>query len=276
MKKNNKKPANISILVTVFCFSFIVFSAFAVDMAFVTLNRAKLQRAAETTALASVAKYKGSYLDDSRKYFNLYKTKTDTLKDAQLMNVQYKNEDNGDTKIKIEAQLVIPTYFLRFAGLKSVTIKANSYAKTYEQIQENIIFEDIVSSESLITNKSGDEIEIRNNTSTNGYFIFAGIKNDYGEYIWKDIGCKADVQTYKIPVGTNTYNLICARRARFDFSKQCTGNTDINIAKYIKIYAANPNDCLAYGTTAQEAVTYGYGLQIKILNNTKLITKDDF
>ena len=143
MKKNNKKPANISILVTVFCFSFIVFSAFAVDMAFVTLNRAKLQRAAETTALASVAKYKGSYLDDSRKYFNLYKTKTDTLKDAQLMNVQYKNEDNGDTKVKIEAQLVIPTYFLRFAGLKSVTIKANSYAKTYEQIQENIIFEAI-------------------------------------------------------------------------------------------------------------------------------------
>ena len=144
MIKLNKKRANVSILVAVFCFSFIVFSAFAIDMAFVTMNRVKLQRAVETTALASIAKYKENSQDYSKKYFSLYKAEFDTLKDAQLLNVYYKEEESGEKKVKIEAQLELPTYFLRFAGLKNIKIKANSYAQTYEQIQENVNFEDTI------------------------------------------------------------------------------------------------------------------------------------
>ncbi len=276
MKKLSKKRANISILVTVFCFSFIVFSAFAIDMAFVTMNRIKLQRAVETTALASIAKYKENFEDYSKKYFNLYKAEFDTLKNAQLTNAVYKNEDSGEKKVKIEAQIELPTYFLRFAGVKNIKIKANSYAQTYEQIQDNVNYEEIVESDSIITNKNSDELEVRTDANPDGYFIFAGIKNDNNEYIWQDIGCKADVKSYRTTVGTSSFYLICSNNARFDFSKTCGENSEINIASYIKIYPANTGECRLQGAPVWQSGINSGIFEVKILNNTKLITKNNF
>lgn len=276
MIKLNKKRANVSILVAVFCFSFIVFSAFAIDMAFVTMNRVKLQRAVETTALASIAKYKENSQDYSKKYFSLYKAEFDTLKDAQLLNVYYKEEESGEKKVKIEAQLELPTYFLRFAGLKNIKIKANSYAQTYEQIQENVNFEDIVESDSIITDKNSDEIEVITDANPDGYFIFAGIKDDNNEFIWQDIGCKANANSYKTTVGANSFYLVCSNEAKFDFSRTCSENSDINIANYIKIYSANQGECLSKGAITEQSGSNSGNFEVKILNNTKLITKDDF
>ena len=130
-----KKRADISIMVAVFCVAFLAFCAFGIDMAYITLNRVKLQRAVETTALASVARYKDSLVDESEELFNLYKSKFDTTKDAQLVSSEYKDEGSGIFKVKISAKLMSPTYFLRFAGVGGVRIEANSYAQTTQQVE---------------------------------------------------------------------------------------------------------------------------------------------
>ena len=276
-RSKNKKRANISIMVAVFCVTFIVFCAFATDMAFVTMNRAKLQRAAETTALASVARYTYDGYDDSKNYFNMYKSELDTIKDAQLIKADYKTDAAGGQKVKINAQLINPTYFLKFAGILNVRIEANSYAASAKQSEADKHSTDIISSNYLITDKKGSEIKVKANQNTSGYFIFAGIKDDNNEYIWQDIGCKADTHTYLINIGSNAYNMICSPEAEFDFSESCAQKTDVSAAKYIKIYKANRGECQnAQGITQEPPQDDEESFEVTILNNVKLITKDDF
>lgn len=275
-KSKNKKRANVSIMVAVFCFAFLAFCAFSTDMAFITMNRAKLQRAVETTALASIARYAYDGYDNSEDYFNMYKSELDTIKDAQLVKADYKTDATGEHKVKISAQLVNPTYFLKFAGILNIRIEANSYAASARQSETEIHSEDIISSDYLITDKKGSEIKIKTNPNTSGYFVFVGIKDENNAYIWQDIGCKANEQTYLTNVGSNTYNMICSPEVEFDFSKNCTPKTDVNVAKYIKIYKANNGECQNATGTQEPPYNGDENYEIAILNNVKLITKDDF
>ena len=88
-------------MAVVFCVAFLAFCAFGIDMAYVTLNRTKLQRATETTALASIAEYKNTNEDKSDIYFNLFKSKIDTIKNAKLEEIEYKEDQDGTKKVSI-------------------------------------------------------------------------------------------------------------------------------------------------------------------------------
>mgnify|MGYP001623838000 FL=1 len=240
-----KKRADISIMVAVFCVAFLAFCAFGIDMAYITLNRVKLQRAVETTALASVARYKDSLVDESEELFNLYKSKFDTTKDAQLVSSEYKDEGSGIFKVKISAKLMSPTYFLRFAGVGGVRIEANSYAQTTQQVEKDKKSGDIITLNNIMTDKKGSEFKIKTKEGSWGYFIFAGTKDKNNNYIWSDIGCKADSATTLRTVGTKNYHLICANETKFDLSKSCTPKIDTNVAGYLRIFSANATDCTA-------------------------------
>lgn len=241
--KLRKKRADISILVAVFCVAFLAFCAFGIDMAYVTLNRMKLQRSTETTALASVARYKSVKADESENLFQLYKSRFDTLQDAKIVSANYKEEADGVYKLALFTELMSPTYFLRFAGVGGIKIEAKSYAQTYEQDIKDKDFGEVLSLESLMTDKKGNEFEVKTSPESNGYFIFAGTKNQNGAYLWADIGCKADVQVSTKNIQGKNYTLICSNEAKFDLSRTCLDNTNINVVQYIKIYGANQGDC---------------------------------
>ena len=261
---SRKRRANISIMVAVFCMAFLVFCAFGVDMAYVTLNRAKLQRAAETTALASIAEYKNSAQDKSEDFFKLFKSKIDVLKNAQIESVEYKDGEDNSKKVKISAKLVSPTFFLRFAGVGKINIKANSYAQAYEEIIKNKTSGDTIELENQLTDKNGNDIKIETANLPEGYFIFAGIKNNDGVIMWSDIGCKADSTSTIEQVWSSQYNLINVNNTYFDLSKTCEPNIDTNIVSYLRLYRAKFTE------------EHDYSFTIRILNNVKLITKNDF
>ena len=261
---SRKRRANISIMVAVFCMAFLVFCAFGVDMAYVTLNRAKLQRAVETTALASIAEYKNSTQDKSEDFFKLFKSKIDVLKNAQIESVEYKDGEDNSKKVKISAKLVSPTFFLRFAGVGKINIKANSYAQAYEEIIKNKTSGDTIELENQLTDKNGNDIKIETANLPEGYFIFAGIKNNDGVIMWSDIGCKADSTRTLEQIGSSQYNLISTNNTYFDLSKTCEPNIDTNIVSYLRLYRA------------KFAEEHDYSFTIRILNNVKLITKNDF
>ncbi len=257
------KKANISIMVVVFSVSFLAFCAFGIDMAYVTLNRAKLQRATETTALASVGEYKNSGIDKSEIFFNLFKSKFDIMKNAKLDEVVYKNEDKGIKKIKIRTSLISPTFFLRFAGVGKINIKANSYAQTYELIIEDKKSSDTIELNDLVTNKNGYDIKIETENLPEGYFIFAGMKNKDNVLMWADIGCKTDAQKTSIQKGLNNYTLIKSNEALYDIGKDCEEQTNTNVLTHLRLYS-----------NSQNATDYSF--KITVLNNVKLITKNDF
>lgn len=243
MRWGTKKRADISIMVAVFCVAFLAFCAFGIDMAYITLNRIKLQRATETTALASVARYRETLNDESEELFNLYKTKFDTIRDAQIVSAQYKDEGNNIYKVKISTKLMSPVYFLRFVGVGGVRIEANSYAQTSPQIETDKQSGEIIELDTLMTDKSGSEFKIKTKTGSYGYFVFAGIKKDDGSYIFSDIGCKADTTIISKNVNGKNYNLICAQEVNFDLSKQCSPQVNTNTLNYIRIFSANASDC---------------------------------
>lgn len=261
MKLLKRKRANISIMVAVFCVAFLAFCAFGIDMAYVTLNRAKLQRAVETTALATVSEYKNSAENKSEEFFNLFKSKFDIMKDAKLEQVQFKEGEEGSKKVKISASLISPTFFLRFAGVGKINIKANSYAQTYELIIDDKKSGDTIVLDDLITNKNGYDIKIETTNLPEGYFIFAGVeKND--TLMWADIGCKANTSSTLVQKGLNNYNLITAQDTLFDLEKSCNPELNTNIFTHLKFYTNSRNE--------------NYAFKITILNNVKLITRDDF
>lgn len=240
---NRKKRADISIMVAVFCVAFLAFCAFGIDMAYITLNRIKLQRATETTALASIARYSETLDDESEDFFKLYKTKFDTMQDAQIEAIQYKNEGNGIYKVKISTKLMSPTYFLRFAGVGGVKIEANAYAQTSPQIEQNKESGEIISLNNIMTDKKGDEFKVSVKGNTYGYFIFAGAKDKNNDYVWSDVGCKADVAVVNKNVSGKNYNLICSKEATFDLSRECPDTTNTNVVSYLRIFQANPSEC---------------------------------
>ncbi len=250
-------------MIAVFCVGFLAFCAFGIDMAYITLNRAKLQRAVETTALASVSEYKNSGIDKSDNFFNLFKSKFDIMKNAKLDSVQYKNGDDDTKKIKVSATLTSPTFFLRFAGVGKIDIKANSYAQTYEFVIDDKQSGDTIELNDLITNKNGYDLKIETTNLPDGYFIFAGIKNKDDVIMWADIGCKADVSSTQVQKGLNNYDLITSNNAKYDFEKECEPQKNINALTHLKFY------------TASESAS-GYTFKITFLNNVKLIPSEDF
>ena len=260
-KPLKNKKGNISIMVAVFCIAFLAFCAFGIDMAYVTLNRMKLQRAVETTALATISEYKNSGKNECEKFFNLFKAKFDIMKNAKLEQVQFKNENESTKKVKISASLISPTFFLRFAGVGKINIKANSYAKAYEIVINDKKSGETIQLNELITNKNGYDIKIETTNLPEGYFIFAGIeKND--TLMWADIGCKADKLFAPTQVGLDSYNLITSDMTQYDLGKTCTSGINTNTLNYLKFYTNSQNENPTF--------------KITILNNTKLITKNDF
>lgn len=292
-----KKRADVAIMVAVFCVAFLALCAFGIDMAYITLNRAKLQRATETTALAAIAQYKDSGVDKSKELFKLYKSEFDTIKDANITSVQYKTGTDGSIKLKISTELNSPTYFLRFAGVGGVKIEANSYTKTYEEIKEDVQSGETVDLDSIITNKKGNDIKIKTKPNSYGYFVFAGKKNTDGTYLWSDMGCKSNTAGTQKNIDGKNYTLICSQEENFDFSNSCSDNTSINVADSIVIFSAKPLDCPQGQNLLKDIeerakdsntpITFEWLLsqfpkqdsnpyEITILNNVKLITKDDF
>ena len=259
----NKKRANISIMAVVFCVAFLAFCAFGIDMAYVMLNRTKLQRATETTALASIAEYKNTNEDKSDIYFNLFKSKIDTIKNAKLEEIEYKEDQDGTKKVRIKTSVYIPTFFLRFTGVGRINIKANSYAKAEEVIINDKKSADIIELNELVTNKNGYDLKIETTNISNGYFIFAGIKNNDNVYKWADIGCKSDSATTITQKGLNNYSLVNSNSTLIDLEKTCEPQINVNAFTHLKFF-----------TNTQ--IQGDYTFKVTILNNVKLITKNDF
>ena len=253
-------------MVAVFCMAFLAFCAFGIDMAYVTLNRAKLQRAVETTALASIAEYKNSGKDKSETFFNLFKSKFDIMQNAKLEEVQYKEAPDGAKNVKIRATLISPTFFLRFAGVGKINIKANSYAQAYEITFNDKKSGDIIEIGEIVTDKNGYDIKIDTNLPA-GYFIFAGLKDNQDKIKWLDISCKADSLSTSYQAGTGTYGAITSSSAKFDLANICDPQVNANIFTHLKFYkvVVPPPDGIS-----------DYTFKITVLNNVKLITKDDF
>lgn len=230
-------------MVALFCIALMAFCAFGIDMAFITLNRVKLQKAVETTALASVSRYKDTGADESAMLFNLFKSKFDTIQGAGLDSVEYKNEGGGVYKVKVCASLANATYFLRFIGVGGVKIEANSYAQTFEQVETGRKAGETIGLLNIMTDKVGDEFKVHVDDYNDGWFVFAGTKDGEGSYVWSDISCKSDVEVKNITVGEKTYGLICAKDATFDLTKSCNPAINTNIVSYLKFYNANPGEC---------------------------------
>ena len=248
--------ANISIMVAVFCVAFFAFCAFGVDMAYITLNRAKLQRATETCALASLTYWANDGVDRSEELFNLFKSEVDTIKDAVIVSADYKDETDTK-KIALSTYLMSPTYFLRFAGVGGVKIEAKSYAQTSVQKETDKQFGDEILLETPITDKTGNEFSIKLSPNTVGYFVFGGRKNAEGNIVWADLGCKADKTFSQKDIEGKMYNLICEKEVNFDLSKACADAVEINTLNYLKLFKANPSDCSGGSETSLDDTIQG-------------------
>ena len=267
-----KKPANISVMIAVFCLAFLAFCAFACDMAYVTLYRQKLQRATETTALISVAHYKNTQEDKTQEFLKFFTANQGDFQNAHVEeHVFDKTSDDLGYKLKLKTSMLAPTYFLRFASVASVKIEATSYAQTKSELYENKNLEELITINGFITDKEGEEFTIKTNQNQ-GYFIFVGTGENENNIKWEDASCKSDAEVVEKEISSKKIGLICAQEAKFDFSKACTRNENINVAKYIKLYGAKVEDC--EGSSVEEGTPTTFNLTV--LNNVKLITSSDF
>lgn len=261
MRKLKPLKANIAVTTSVFLATFIVFCAFGLDTAFVVLDRFKLQKATETVALASAAYLNSGAVDPNLPSEVL---QIHGLPAASIKTFETKYED-GSHKVRITTEMPAETYFLRFVGVGYVVLKATSAAKTFTQIPENQKFGEAIELNPLLTDKRGEDFSVE---SPYGYYVFAGIDSDAG-IMWEDVGCKANVTTTDRTVGLKEFKAIC-ENASFDLSQPCDYkpySDSIGVVKYIRVYK-DPDACLVQPGASK--------LEVKVLNNVRLINPKDF
>ncbi len=268
-----KRSANITILIAFSFLGIMTLCAFAIDFGILISSRSKLQKIVENTAIASVSEYRYNDNVNSENIFNKMRLLNSIMSAAAISDTELKEEADGTKKIKITARLAHPTYFLKMVGVDKIFLSANAHAQSEERRTSDLKYNTIIELSRTTINKVGDDFSINITGTGNGFFIFAGRKNQDGSYNWQDLGCKAQGDHTETLVGTGTYNLVCSNDKTFDLSQQCTNDTEINTISAIQIYKAQDGQCpIVQG--ASEAGTDGFSYTI--LNNVKLIHGDNF
>lgn len=138
--KNTKKRASSTVYIIFFIVIFLTFAALAVDGALVLTNRAKLQNATETTALAAAAEFENPLTATSEFHmpkcaniaehvkttaentFNLLKI--DSLENATI-NVKTSTTSN---KVLVTTNMISEPFFLTFLGVNGIKLEAKACA----------------------------------------------------------------------------------------------------------------------------------------------------
>lgn len=267
----NRLRANITVTTVIFFATFVVFCAFGVDTAFVALSRFKLQKATEVTALMSANLLNSGledYVDNDPRLEPLAGDflSLSALNGAGLSSLESRRTAEGDFRVRIKTWMPVETYFLRFVGLNTVAVEASSAATSYTQEINNANYGQNVELATILTDKQGAEFSVE---SKYGYFVFAGLDTPSG-IVWEDVSCKSQNATPTLRAvegSTEEFGFLC-ENASFDLSKPCE-DRETKMAKYIIVYKDSSEDACA-------VLPSGGQLNIKVLNNVKLVRSSDF
>ncbi len=286
---DKKSNAVLAGTIIIFIVSFLVFCVCSIDAGYTIAARYKTQKITETIALY-MASYLNSLPKDKKTEENLndIKVNFENLYSDYELSGYYSFEikeinikSSPDTvKIKVETETSAPSLFLKYAGIGTIKISQNSYAIAEpSNLKENNSDDNsyIYKAKDIITDKKGDDIEIKYNKS---YFVFAGLKtgknNDNSDILWTDIGIFSDdnnKKPYSIKGISESYNLWCISKedTKYDFSKN--KDKTIGLLQYIKIIETNDCENPAMKT---EKNTSDIKPLVTVLNSAKIISREKF
>lgn len=131
-----KKNASSTLYFILFFIIFLAFCAFAVDGTIVFTNRAKLQSATETTAMAAASEFNSdsnpntiSATDINQ--VNLVANSTfNLLKADNLQTAKIVVDTSAPPKVTITAKMISRPYFLAFLGVSGINLEAKASAQS--------------------------------------------------------------------------------------------------------------------------------------------------
>lgn len=254
------KKGNFTIIFVVLLISFFALCSFSVDTPLFVSTRFKLQRALEYTSQIAVLNAESPNINEiANEAFTYFRNSDPILRNAELVGVEVSSDLK---KIKLDATVICPTYFLGMVGLNRVTLMARAYAKKEEVNYHSDIEE--LDLNNIITDKEGDDFKIQFNAPSGNYMIFGGIQNG-GDYVWQNLSCKG--------VGVEIKS--------FDEEDKNMDYLEINEGDTINFDLGQ--DCDRghnAGTVQKIRVINSLGVEpsydFTILNNVKLVTREEY
>ncbi len=259
-RKYSAKCGNLVLIFVMALAGFVALAGFAVDASFFVLTRFKLQKATETTAMATASYLKqGTAQTQAPEIFKLFQAKGSELEHGKITNIKEGTvsiEGTTHPAVEIETQASAPTHFLRIVGLSHITFNAKAGAVSIEKVY-NKSAGDTIELNEILTDKNGSDFKI---SLDSGYFVFGGFKGEDSSTMWQDLGCKASAGFIPTLVGGREYNLICADSS-FDLSEDCPDGTKAGSMEFIKVFR----------TEACRDLREGTDVTLTVENNVKLV-----
>lgn len=135
-----KLKANSILAAIIFCISILVLCSFGTDAAYVILSRYKLQKVTESIALEFASSKSKSLTGEenadecreiAQKYDNLYNVMGSGVVVFNITDMEYKaDRQDNEVIVKVATTSRVMPAFLRFVGVKRITIYAVAYATT--------------------------------------------------------------------------------------------------------------------------------------------------
>ena len=169
-----KLKANSLLAAIVFCVSILVLCSFGTDAAYVILSRYKLQKITESLALEYASSKskdingtedENACRDIAQRYNNLYNIMGSGVVVFKINQMEYKaNRKNNEVIVKVGTTSQVMPVFLKFVGVRKITVYAIAYATTNKIVPEPLELESIDGggtasgdfSSGYIINKGGD------------------------------------------------------------------------------------------------------------------------
>ena len=169
-----KLKANSLLAAIVFCVSILVLCSFGTDAAYVILSRYKLQKITESLALEYASSKskdingtedENAGRDIAQRYNNLYNIMGSGVVVFKINQMEYKaNRKNNEVIVKVGTTSQVMPVFLKFVGVRKITVYAIAYATTNKIVPEPLELETIDGggtasgdfSSGYIINKGGD------------------------------------------------------------------------------------------------------------------------